>query len=163
MVARAKSSKTPDGVVVIATNRRASFEYELGEKFEAGLVLIGSEVKSLRNRSANIVDAWAVVRNGEMFVEGMTISVLAHAAFGHKDDRPRKLLLHSREIEVLRDAIERKGLTAVVTRLYFRDGRAKVEIALAKGRNKGDKREAIKTKDADREAQAAIDAVRRRG
>lgn len=162
MAARSKS-ENQEGIQLIATNRRAAFDYELTEKFEAGLVLIGSEVKSLRHRSVNIAEAWAAIRNGEAFVEGMRIGVLLHAAFGHKEDRNRKLLLHRREIVQLQEAIDRKGLTVVVTRLYFRDGHAKVELALAKGRSKGDKREAIKSRDAKREAQAAIDAARRKG
>ncbi len=162
MAARPKSANE-EGIVVVATNRRAAFDYELTERFEAGLVLIGSEVKSLRLRNVNIAEAWATIRNHEAFVEGMRIGVLQHAAFGHKEDRVRKLLLHSKQIAQLDEAIDRKGLTVVITRLYFRDGHAKVELALARGRSKGDKREAIKSKDAAREAQAAISAARRRG
>jgi len=162
MATRSKP-ENQEGIQVVATNRRAGFDYELTERFEAGLVLIGSEVKSLRLRNVNISEAWAQVRGGEAFVEGMRIGVLAHAAFGHKEDRARKLLLHRKQIEQLMDAIDRKGLTVVVTRLYFRDGKAKVELALARGRSKGDKREAIKSRDADREARAAIASARRKG
>lgn len=160
MAARPKPD-SQDGIQVVATNRRASFDYELSERIEAGLVLIGSEVKSLRQRNVNIAEAWATIRNGEAFVEGMRIGTLRHAAFGHKEDRVRKLLLHRREIDKLSEAIDRKGLTVVVTRMYFRDGHAKLELALAKGRSRGDKREAIKSKDAEREARVAMAAARR--
>ena len=111
-MARRKHKETVEpGVKLVATNRRASFDYELGERYEAGLVLLGSEVKSLRNRAAGIGEAWATIRNGEAFLEGMRISVLDHAAYGHTNERrTRKLLLNRREIEALRNAIERGGL-----------------------------------------------------
>jgi SsrA-binding protein len=157
-MARRKQKDTLEpGMKLIATNRRASFDFELGDRYEAGLVLLGSEVKSLRNRAAGIAEAWATVRNGEAFIEGMRISVLDHAAYGHTNERrTRKLLLNRREIEVLRNAIERGGLTVVATRLYFRDGKAKVELAIARGKKQTDKRQAIKDRDADREARAAM-------
>jgi len=157
-MARRKQKDTLEpGMKLIATNRRASFDFELGDRYEAGLVLLGSEVKSLRNRAAGIAEAWATIRNGEAFIEGMRISVLDHAAYGHTNERrPRKLLLNRREIEALRNAIERGGLTVVATRLYFRDGKAKVELAIARGKKKTDKRQAIKDRDADREARAAM-------
>ncbi len=157
-MARRKQKETLEpGVKLIATNRRASFDYELGERFEAGLVLLGSEVKSLRNRAAGIGEAWATVRGTEAFVEGMRISILDHAAYGHTHERrSRKLLLHRREIDALRNAIERGGMTVVATRLYFRDGKAKVELAIGRGRKKVDKRQAIKDRDAEREARAAM-------
>ena len=157
MATRKKSKDTEPGVVTIATNRRAGFDFELGERYEAGIVLVGSEVKSLRARAAGIGEAWAIVLRGEMFIEAMRIGVCPHAAYGHTNERrSRKLLLHKREIEELQRAIERDGMTVVATRLYFRDGKAKVELAVAKGRRKGDKREAIKTRDAEREARAAV-------
>ena len=157
-MARRKHKETVEpGVKLIATNRRASFDYELGERYEAGLVLLGSEVKSLRNRAAGIGEAWAAIRNGEAFLEGMRISVLDHAAYGHTNERrTRKLLLNRREIEALRNAIERGGLTVVATKLYFRDGKAKVELAIARGKKMADKRQAIKDRDAEREARAAM-------
>lgn len=157
-MARRKQKETLEpGVKLIATNRRASFDYELGDRYEAGLVLIGSEVKSLRNRAAGISEAWACIINGEAFIEGMRISVLDHAAYGHTNERrSRKLLLNRREIEALRNEIERGGLTVVATKLYFRDGKAKVELAVARGRKKADKRQAIKDRDAEREARAAM-------
>lgn len=157
-MARRKQKDTLEpGMKLIATNRRASFDFELGDRYEAGLVLLGSEVKSLRNRAAGIAESWATIRNGEAFIEGMRISVLDHAAYGHSNERrPRKLLLNRREIETLRNAIERGGLTVVATRLYFRDGKAKVELAIARGKKQTDKRQAIKDRDADREARAAM-------
>lgn len=162
-MARRKPVTTGPDVQIIAQNRRASFDYELGERIEAGLVLIGSEVKSLRNRSANLTDAWATVRNGEAFLEGLRIPLLAHAAFAHKEDRTRKLLLHRKEIEKLQADIERKGMTVIVTKLYFRHGTAKVELALARGKQKADKREAIKSREADLEARSAMDRARKGG
>jgi len=155
--------ESQEGIQLIASNRRAGFDYELTDRFEAGLVLIGSEVKSLRHRNVHIAEAWATVRNGEAFVEGMRIGALQHAAFGHKEDRVRKLLLHRKEIDRIGEAIERKGLTVVVTRMYFRGGHAKVELALAKGKSRSDKREAIKSRDAEREARAAMADARRKG
>src|SRR5512135_1403763 len=116
-MAKNAASADPD-VQNIAVNRKAGFEYELGTRYEAGLVLIGSEVKSLRNGSANISEAWAIIRNGEAWVEGMRIGVLKHAAFGHGETRPRKLLLHQREIEQLQAEIERRGMTIIITRIY---------------------------------------------
>ena len=159
MATRKKSKSTTDepGVETIATNRRAAFDFELGERYEAGIVLIGSEVKSLRARAAGIAEAWAIVLRGEVFLEGMRIAICEHAAYGHTNERrSRKLLLHKREIQALQRAIDRDGMTVVATRLYFRAGRAKVELAVAKGRRKADKREAIKTRDAEREARVAI-------
>jgi SsrA-binding protein len=161
MAAKRKTEPTEPGVKNIAVNRRASFDYELGERFEAGLVLIGSEVKSLRCGSANVAEAWARVTEGEAFLEGMRIPSLRHAAFGHKEDRARKLLLHQREIQQLLVEIERKGMTIIITRIYFRDGLVKVELAVAKGRRQHDKREAIKQRDADRETRTIADRIKR--
>jgi SsrA-binding protein len=160
MVSKKAAQADPD-VKSIAVNRRASFDYELGERFEAGLVLTGSEVKSLRNAAANISEAWAIIRAGEAFIEGMRIPVLKHAAFVHAETRVRKLLLHQREIQQLQNEIDRKGMTVVITRIYFRKGLVKVELAVARGRRDQDKRQAIKGREADREARAAMDRVRR--
>ncbi len=157
MARRKQKDSLEPGVTLIATNRKASFDFELGERYEAGLVLIGSEVKSLRNRAAGITEAWASIHNGEAFIEGMRISVLDHAAYGHLNERrSRKLLLHRKEIDVLRNAIDRGGMTVVATRLYFRNGKAKIELAIARGRKKADKREAIKDRDAERDARAEL-------
>ena len=160
-MASKKAPPADPDVKNIAVNRKAGFEYELGARYEAGLVLTGSEVKSLRNGSANVSEAWAVIRNGEAFVEGMRIGVLKHAAFVHAETRPRKLLLHQREIQQLQAEIDRRGMTVVVTRIYFRLGRAKLELAVARGRRAHDKREAIKDREAQREARSAMDRARR--
>jgi SsrA-binding protein len=160
MVTRKSAHDDPD-VQGIAVNRRASFDYELGTRYEAGVSLMGSEVKSLRARAANISEAWVAVRGSEAFVEGLRIPSLEHAAFGHAEKRTRKLLLHRKEIETLQNEIERKGLTVIVTRIYFRKGRVKVELAVARGKRAHDKREAIKGREAEREARAAMDRARR--
>lgn len=156
----AKEKEKP-GEKLIVRNRRASFDYELGERYEAGLVLIGSEVKMLRVGSADLTDAWCSVRRGEAYLEGVNIPVLPGAAFGHEAKRPRKLLLHTREIEDIERAIARDGMTITAVRLYFKDGNVKAELALAKGKKSPDKREAMKTKDAEREARVAIARGRR--
>jgi len=154
----ASSEKKKDtGDRLIAKNRRASFNYELGDKFEAGLVLVGTEVKMLRVGKADLTDTWCSVQRGQAYLNGMNIPLLEGAAFGHAEGkRARKMLLHAREIEIIEHALSREGMTAVATQIYFKDGRVKVEIALARGRKHADKREAIKEKDADRESRVAI-------
>jgi SsrA-binding protein len=140
------------------TNRRARFDFEILETFEAGLVLTGSEVKSLRRGGGSIAEAYARVRGGEVFVEGMTIPTIQEASYNnHEPDRERKLLLHRRQIDALRGAVERRGLTVVPLKLYFKDGRAKLEIALARGRKRFDKRRAV----AEREAKREMDRARK--
>jgi len=142
---------------VVAVNRRAAFDYELTDKYEAGLALIGSEARSLRVNGADVSTAWVSISGrGEAWVKEMRIPVLTHAAFGHGEKRDRKLLLHREQIEHLRGAIEREGMTLVVTRCYFKDGRAKVEIALARGKKKHDKRQALRAKASEREARQAM-------
>lgn len=157
-MARRKTKDSEDpGVVLIAFNRKAGFDYELQQRFEAGLVLIGSEIKAIRQRAAGITDAWVTVRDNEAFIEGMRINLLQHAAFGHtQETRSRKLLLHRKEIQTLKNSIERDGMTVVVTRLYLRNGKAKVQIAIAKGKKTVDKRNVIKNREAEREAQAML-------
>jgi SsrA-binding protein len=159
-VSHAKEKEKP-GEKLIVRNRRASFEYELGERFEAGIVLTGSEVKVLRDHSADLGDAWCAIERGEAFLKGMNIPELPGAAFGHEAKRPRKLLLHAREIEEIGRAVARDGMTVAATRLYFKEGRVKVEIALAKGKKQADKRESVKTREAERETRAAIARGRR--
>ena len=145
------------GDKMIARNKRASFNYELGTRYEAGMVLVGSEVKMLREGKADLTDAWVAMQKGEAWVHGVNVPVLPNAAWGgHRGKRPRKLLLHRHEIDQLARAIERDGMTVVATRLYFRGGRAKIEIAIAKGKRFVDKRQTMKERDADREAEAAI-------
>jgi SsrA-binding protein len=140
----------------VARNRRATFDYEIDERFEAGLVLQGSEVKALRSRSADVSDAWCYVSNGQAFVRGLNIPVLPGSSSGHQPKRVRKLLLHAREIADLQRGIEREGMTAIALRIYFRAGRAKLELGLARGRRKIDKRQMLKEREADRDARAAM-------
>ncbi|MDZ7704171.1 MAG: SsrA-binding protein SmpB [Trueperaceae bacterium] len=138
-------------------NRRASYDYELIDTFEAGIALTGSEVKSLREGGGAITDAFARVRNGEVWLEGLHIPTYQQASYNnHEPLRSRKLLLKRREIEELQKGIERKGLTVVPTRLYFKNGWAKVNIALARGKKNYDKRRSDAAKDAQRQIDRAL-------
>jgi SsrA-binding protein len=157
----AKEKEKP-GEKLIVRNRRARFEYELGETFEAGIALIGSEVKMLRHGTADLGDSWCAVERGEAWLKGVNIPEMPGAAFGHEAKRARKLLLNRAEIEEIERALTRDGMTVAATRLYFKDGRVKVEIALAKGKRAPDKREAVKEREAEREARAAMARGRRR-
>ncbi|MBV9067037.1 MAG: SsrA-binding protein SmpB [Methylobacteriaceae bacterium] len=139
---------------IVADNRRARYNYEIGEKFEAGLALTGTEVKSLRTGKATIAESYAGVdRAGEMWLYNANIpEYLAGNRFNHEPKRPRKLLLKSREISKLAQGVEREGMTVVPLKLYFNArGRAKIEIALAKGKQMHDKRETEKKRDWARE------------
>jgi len=138
---------------VVADNRRARFNYEIGESFEAGIVLTGSEVKSLRAGKATIGESYADARDGEIWLINANIPEYQQAGrFNHAPKRPRKLLLHQRQINRLAGAVEREGMTVVPLKLYFNDkGRAKVEIALARGKKLHDKRETLKRRSWDRE------------
>ena len=139
------------------TNRRARHDYDLLETVEAGIVLTGSEVKSLRRGGGSIAEAYARFRGGEAYLEGATIPIYEEASYNnHVIDRARKLLLHRREIDTLRAAVERRGLTVVPLRLYFKGGRAKLELALARGRKVFDKRRAAAERDAKREIERAM-------
>lgn len=142
----------------IIRNRRATFDYEIEARYEAGIVLVGSEVKSLRAHLVELVDAYASVENGQAWLKQMRIAPWPMAkAFPHEPNRPRKLLLHAHEIEALLKATQRQGYTIVPMRLYFdQNGRVKVELAVARGKTKGDKRQSIKKKEAEREAREAI-------
>ena len=136
----------------IATNRQASYRYHLLDRWEAGLVLTGTEVKSLRGGKAQIKDGYAALRDGEVWLYNVHIPPYGPAARdNHEPERPRKVLMHRHEIERLIGKTREKGLTLVPTRLYFKDGRAKVEIALARGKDFGDKRQAIKERELKRE------------
>ncbi len=157
----AKEKEKP-GETLIVKNRRARFEYELGDTFEAGLALTGSEVKMLREGKADLGDSWCSIDRGEAWLKGVNIPELPGAAFGHEAKRARKLLLHAAEIEQIQRALTRDGMTVAATRLYFKNGRVKVEIALAKGKKAADKREAVKEREAEREARAAMQRGRRR-
>ena len=153
---RMSKEKVRPGETLIVRNKRASFDYDLGDRFEAGIVLKGSEVKMLRAGKADLTDSFCTVLRGEVFLQGVSIVAMPFAAFGHLPKGARKLLLHRREILLLDLAIAREGMTAVATRLYFKGGRAKVEIALAKGKKIYDKRETLRAQDAEREARAVV-------
>ena len=146
---------------LIAENRRARFDYELLDRYEAGVVLTGTEVKSLRQGRATIAQAYADVRDGEIWLQGAEIAVYDHGnVANHEPVRPRKLLLHRREIDRLYGTIREKGLTLVPTRLYFKDGRVKIELAVARGKEQRDKRRDIADRDAQRQMQRALKARR---
>ena len=146
------AKKDPNNKIV-AENRKARFNYEIGEKFEAGIALTGSEVKSLRNGKAAIAESYADTRRGELWLINSNISEYKQAGrFNHAPKRARKLLLHKRQINKLIGAVEREGMTVVPLKIYFNErGRAKVEIALAKGKKLHDKRETEKKRDWSRE------------
>ena len=152
----AKKRKRKAAAGDIATNRQAAFRYNLLEKLEAGIVLQGSEVKSLRNGSVQLKDAYAEVRDGEVWLRNMHIAPYPPARENHDPERPRKLLLHRREIERLIGQTAEKGQTLVPTRVYFKGSRAKVELALGKGKDRYDKRRAIKDRDVKREIQREL-------
>jgi len=138
-------------------NRRATHDYEILERFEAGMELTGSEVKALRQGGGSIAEAFARIRGGEVILEGMTIPVYTEASYNNHDPlRARKLLLKRREIAEISRGLERKGLTLVPLRLYFKDGWAKIEIALARGKKLHDKRRSEAKKDAQREIDRAM-------
>lgn len=133
---------------VVCTNRKARHDYEILETYEAGLVLLGSEVKSLREGGGSIVDAYAEVRDGEVFLVGARIATYKNASYNNHDPlRDRKLLLHASEIKRLAGKVREKGLTLIPLSIYFKNGLAKVELALARGRKQYDKRERIMKRD----------------
>lgn len=151
-----KPDENPE-IESIAKNRRARHDYTIIDSWEAGLVLTGSEVKSLRDGKANLSDAYGIVRDGEIYLINLHISVYERASYNnHEPTRTRKLLLHKREIGRLIGAIERQGLTLIPLELYFKRGIAKVAIALGKGKKQHDKREDAKARDADREIARAV-------
>jgi SsrA-binding protein len=146
-----------DGEKLIVKNRRAVFDYAIEERVEGGLVLLGSEVKAMRDGKVDLVDAFAAVEQGEMWLKQLYVAPLETAsAFPHEPRRPRKVLLHAREIEQLGKEIQRGGYTLVPLRLYFKNGRVKVELGLAKGKKLHDKRRDIADKTADREARVEM-------
>ena len=138
---------------VVAENRRARFEYFIEDVFEAGIALTGTEVKSLRFGEGSIAESYAEVKNGEVFLINSNVPEFSHGnRYNHTPKRPRKLLLHEREIAKFTGAVERKGMTLVPLSVYFNSrGRAKVELALARGKNVADKRATIKDRDWKRE------------
>ena len=152
----AKKRKRKAAAGDVATNRQAAFRYNLLERYEAGIVLQGSEVKSLRNGGVQLKDAYAEVRDGEVWLRNMHIAPYAPARENHDPDRPRKLLLHRREIERLIGKTAERGFTLVPTRVYFSGPRAKVELAVAQGKDLYDKRRSIKEREQKREMQKAL-------
>ena len=147
-----------DGQQLIVTNKRARYDFHLEDRFEAGLVLTGPEVKSLRSGKANLQDAFVTVRAAGADLYNLYIAPYEQARFAEQvPKRPRRLLLHKRELDKLRKGTERQGYTIVPTRLYFSNGRAKVEIALGKGKKLHDKRDAT----AEREARRAMDRAKK--
>jgi SsrA-binding protein len=147
---------------LIVDNRRARHDYHLSEKVEAGLVLSGTEVKSLRTGKATLQQAYAEVRDGEAWLNGLHIPEYTEGnRSNHDPDRPRKLLLHRREIDRMYGQVREKGYTLVPTRLYFKEGRVKVELALARGKEQRDRRRDIAERDARRQMERAIKSVRR--
>ena len=149
----AKASRKIEGIKVVADNRRARFDYELLQKFEAGIELKGSEVKSLRVGHINLAEAYAAMKGSELFLINSNVPEYREAnRFNHEPKRPRKLLLHTKEIGRLATGVLRDGLTIVPLKMFFNTkGTVKVDIALAKGKRLGDKRETIKQRDWDRE------------
>jgi SsrA-binding protein len=154
-MAKGKKRKVAPGDV--ATNRYASFRFELLDRLECGIVLSGTEVKSLRNGTVQIKDGYAQVRDGELWLHNVHIPPYGPASReNHDPDRPRKLLAHRNEIERLTGKIQERGLTLVPTRIYFAGPRAKVEIALARGKDRFDKRESIKAREQRRDVERAL-------
>jgi SsrA-binding protein len=150
------------GTSVIAENRRARHEYHLLDRLEAGIALTGTEIKSLREGGVTLQRAFAEIRDGEVFLVGAHIAEYAQGSIANHDpDRDRKLLLHRREIDSLIGKVRERGLTLVPTRMYWKDGRAKVELALARGKEARDKRRDIAERDARRQVERALKERRR--
>jgi SsrA-binding protein len=159
-MAKGRKRKTSPGDV--ASNRQASYRFNLLERFECGIVLTGTEVKSLREGNAQLKDSYAVARDGEVWLLGLYIAPYGPASReNHEPERPRKLLLHRSEIERLIGKTRERGLTLVPTRIYFSGSRAKVEIALARGKDLYDKRESIRRREMARDVQRELREARR--
>lgn len=145
------------GIKIISDNKKARFDYEIIETYEAGLVLTGSEVKSLRVNTCTLKDSYVAFRGHEAFLQNAHIPVYSASSYNnHEPERLRKLLLHEHELKKIDAAITEKGLTCIPLKIYFKKGRAKVELALARGKKKGDKRQSIKSREADREVQRSL-------
>ncbi len=139
-------------IKIVTENRKARHEYSIEDEYEAGMVLKGTEVKSLRNGQANLKDSYARIKNGEVFVYQLHISAYKFAYYDNHDPlRPRKLLLNKKEIKKLYGKVNEKGFSLIPLKVYFKNGKAKIVIAIAKGKRKYDKRQAIKRRDAKRE------------
>lgn len=157
-VSRSKTA-SKEGLRIVCQNKKAHHDYEILEKIEAGLVLLGTEVKSLRQGKANLKDSYARIRHGEVHLYGCHISAYTHASYdNHEPERVRKLLLHKFEIKRLFGKTQEKGLALIPLRIYFSKGKAKIELALARGKKQYDKRESLKRKEETRE----LERVRKR-
>ena len=144
-------------IKIVCQNKKARYDYHILETIEAGMVLLGTEVKSLREGRANLKDSYARIKDGELFLMQAHISPYSHAHYdNHQPDRVRKLLLHKQELKRLTGKTQEKGLTLVPLKIYFKDGKAKVELALASGKKSFDKRETLKRKTQQREVEKAI-------
>jgi SsrA-binding protein len=142
---------------VVADNRKAFHDYHILESWEAGLVLLGTEIKAIREGRVNLRDSYARVDNGEVWLANVHISPYSHTGYAHHEEkRQRKLLLHKHEINKLTGLVREKGLTLVPLQLYFKNGRLKTQLALVKGKQAHDKREAIRKREVDRETRAAV-------
>jgi SsrA-binding protein len=152
------AKRPDDGTVTVATNRAARHNYFLGDTYECGIVLRGSEVKSLREAKAQITEAFGQFSGGELYLHNLQIAQYSHShrATGHEPLRVRKLLLHRRELDRIRAKLQTERLSIVPTRLYFKDGKAKVEIALGVGKTKGDKRQDMAKRDAQSDIRQAM-------
>lgn len=147
-----KTQSKKESIKLIAENKKARFDYTLEDTYEAGMALTGSEVKSLRNGQVNLKDSYISFSRGEAFLQNAHISEYRASSYNnHVPERLRKLLLHAYELDQIERAIQEKGLTCVPTKIYFKNGRVKLEIALAKGKKVGDKRQSIKERDSKRE------------
>jgi SsrA-binding protein len=147
-----------NNIKIIARNRKAKFEFELFDTYEAGIELRGSEIKSIRARQVSLSEAYVRTNGRQAWLVGAHIAPYDQAsAFNHDPERERRLLLHKREINALWDGVRLKGMTIIPTMLYLRDGLAKVEIALAKGKRQYDKRQSIKKRDMEREVERTLD------
>lgn len=157
MSKKEKKRESEDARKTVARNRRARHNYHIMDVYQAGLVLQGTEVKSLRAGHASLVDAYADVVNGEMYLLNCHIAAYSHGtAWNHNPTRPRKVLLHRREINKLAGRIQQRGFTLIPLSIYFERGRAKVDLALARGKKQYDKRQEMKRRDLDREMERAI-------
>ncbi|HUR80307.1 MAG TPA: SsrA-binding protein SmpB [Thermoanaerobaculia bacterium] len=156
------AAKTDSGEKLIASNKKALHDYFVVSRFEAGIALTGTEVKSLRGGKANLKDSYVTLKDGEAFLFGAHISPYTHGNLeNHDPERTRKLLLHRKELEKLKKETTEKGLTVVPLRLYFRGAKVKAEIAVVRGKKQYDKRETEKKREADRETAAAIKSAKR--
>jgi len=145
------------GIKIISDNKKAWFDYEILDKYEAGLVLTGSEVKSLRVNTCSLKDSYVAFRGQEAFLQKAHIPVYTASSYNnHEPERLRKLLLHDHEIKKIQIATGEKGLSCIPLKIYFKKGRVKVELGIGRGKKKGDKRQAVKSREADREVQRSL-------